>query len=86
MRREKPIYKYGKSCEKIEHTRDIFHLNMEVHAISTRGAEKYKVIRTNTDKFTISTVPYIHRKLDMIEKTLWICRLDNVCTYSKDHS
>ena len=70
LSREKLLYKFGKSCEKIEHTRDLFPLNLKAHAMNTRGAEKYKVIHTNTERFRMSTVPYIQRKLNTIEKPI----------------
>ena len=40
----------------------------EAHVMNTRGAEKYKVTHTNTERFRMSTVPYIQRKLNTIEK------------------
>ena len=70
LRREKLLYRFGKSCETIEHTRDLFPLNMKAHDMNTRGAEKYKVLHTNTERFRMSTVPYIQRKLNTIEKPI----------------
>ena len=38
--RKKPLYKFRKSCEKMEHTRDLFPLNLKAQNMNARGAEK----------------------------------------------
>ena len=67
--REKLIYKFEKSCEKIKHKRDLFPLSRKAHDMITREADKYEVTHTNTEQFRMSTVPYIQRKLNTIEKS-----------------
>ena len=52
----------------MEHTNDLFPLSKKAHDMNTSEAEKYKVTHTNTERFRMSTVPYIQRKLNTIEK------------------
>ena len=63
-RREKLLYSFGKKCLTLEQSKELFPKNNKSHNMNTRIPEEYQVIKTNTERFKNSTVPYIQRMLN----------------------
>ena len=64
VRREKLLYSFGKKCQTLEQTKELFPMNEKHYSMNTRHHEEYKVLHTNTERFKNSTVPYIQRMLN----------------------
>ena len=50
-RRERLLLNFGKKCTLLPQTKHSFPLNNKVHNMSSRKAEKYKVINAHTSRF-----------------------------------
>ena len=63
-RRELLMIKYGKKCLKLEQTKDLFPVQQLTHNMNTRNSKRYKEHRSNTERYRMSTVPYLQRILN----------------------
>ena len=67
-RREKLLFSFGRKCEKLEQTKDLFPRKVNEHQMNHRFEEKYHVLKANTERMRNSTVPYIQRLLNTKEQ------------------
>ena len=63
-RRNKLTLSFAKSCLKLEKMNKLFPMNESNHAMVRRNVEKFKVIKTKTERFKTSAVVNIQRMLN----------------------
>ena len=66
-RRQKLVLSYGKKCLKIEQTKDLFPKKEKEHKMQTGKGYIYEEVKTRTNRYHNSTVPYIQRILNSEE-------------------
>ena len=75
-RRNKLTLSFAKSCLKIEKMNKLFPLNVNDYGMERRNVEKYKVLKSKTERFKSSAILNIQRMLNEEEK-------ENMKTYQR---
>ena len=71
-RRETIALRFATKCLKSENFSKLFPLNNQKHEMTVRNPLKYKVKKANTERFKVSTIPYMQRVLnDNHKKRKW---------------
>ena len=63
-RREKLLLNYGKKCTQLDQTKELFPLKEKDHFMQTRKSMKFEEVTAHTNRYYMSTVPYIQRLLN----------------------
>ena len=63
-RRERLCLKFAKNCLKNDKMKQLFPLAKKEHSMHTRSREKFKVNKSNTERYRKSAVPYMQRLLN----------------------
>ena len=71
-RRETIALRFTKNCLRSENLSKLFPVNKQKHEMTVRNPLKYKVKKANTERFKVSTIPYMQRVLnDNHKKRKW---------------
>ena len=64
IRRQKLNLKFAKGCLKIDKLSPMFPLNEVEHNMEKRTNERYKVNHAKTERYKLSSIPYLQRLLN----------------------
>ena len=64
IRREKLCLKFAKECTRNEKLKDMFPLSFNDHNMDKRHLHKFKVNHAKTERYKLSSIPYLQRLLN----------------------
>ena len=69
-RREILCLKFAKKCLKLEKFKNLFPLNKKLHNMSKRKGRKFFQVKTNTERYMKSSIPYMQKLLNKEDESI----------------